>query len=132
MTVQAYGQPLPSPDVRPAVPLLSALLVASLLTACGGDDRGDLASTCTAVRNAFPATIYDDHDHAVLARRLGRILEAADDDARAALAPLERALTKVVSAHGDNEAVVTANVELLAAIEEVNSRCRAATGKPVH
>jgi hypothetical protein len=118
--------------VRPAVPFLSILLVASLVTGCGGEDRGDLASTCTTVRNAFPATIYDDQDNAEFAHRLARILEGADDDARAALAPLDEALTQVVGAHGDNAAVVTANVELLAAIDDVNSRCRAAGAKPVH
>jgi hypothetical protein len=112
--------------------LLSALLVTSLVAGCGTSDQSDLASTCTAVRKAFPTTIYDDHDNAVLARRLGTILEGADDQAQAALTPLDEALTKVVAAHGDNEAVVTANVQLLGAIDEVNSRCRAAGAQPVH
>lgn len=121
---------------RPSRRLLHALaalcLVAAGAAACGGNDGTDLAGTCAAVRKAFPPTLYDDGDNARFARRLERILDKAEPEARSAFGPMDRRLQAVVEAAGDNEAVVTANVELLDAIQDVNGRCREAGAEPVH
>lgn len=123
---------LPVKATRPLAVALTGMLCGALLTGCGGGADGtDLKQTCTAVRRAFPATIYDDHENAVFARKLGKILDAAQPKAARRLDPLAQALAAVVAAAGDNDAVVTANVQLLAAIDEVNRSCRAAGAQPV-
>lgn len=114
-------------------PLLAGLVALFVLTACGDEEppRADLRTTCAAVREAFPPTLYDDRANADFADELETILATADTESRRALRPLERALQEVVDAAGDNSAVVTANVELLATLDEVNQTCRDAGAAPV-